>query len=143
MKSKSYIKGPYLDLIAEKQIAYCEVIAESYYKTGKNGIYSESAPNTTEILNDWFKPLVNAFILKNNYFFIGEWCTGILFDSYTGPDGVTTERLIFKPTENTGNAALAKQEYLKVYKLTHLKKRKNIFNIIVDNFKKLLYNNTR
>ena len=118
MKNKSYVSDGPLKL--NESMRYGQILAESYYKTDKKGIYKESTPNTSEILNLWFWPCVNCFEMRNQYVFIGEWCTGLFIDVYTGPDGITTERIIFKPTEETCNEKLACETLNKIYAAKYL-----------------------
>lgn len=105
MKSKSIVtEGP---IKLNATLHYGQILAESYYTFDKKGIYKESSPNTSEILNQWFWPCVNCFEMRNQYVFIGEWNTGLFIDVYTGPDKITIERIIYKPTEETTNENLA------------------------------------
>ena len=47
MKNKSYVSDGPLKL--NESMRYGQILAESYYKTDKKGIYKESTPNTSEI----------------------------------------------------------------------------------------------
>lgn len=109
MKSKSIVtEGPFK---LGESMRYAQILAESYYTTTRAGVYKESTPNTSEILNLWYDPLGPALTMKGEYFYLGDWCTGLTLDIYTGPDGVTTERIIYKPTESTCNLQQAQEAF--------------------------------
>lgn len=109
MKNKSIMTpGPFK---LGESLRYAQILAESYYTTTRAGVYKESTPRTDEILNLWFEPVGPLLTMKGEYFFLGDWCTGLILDIHKGPDGITTERIIYKPTESTVNAQQAREAF--------------------------------
>ncbi|MBO7735278.1 MAG: hypothetical protein J6S67_22120 [Methanobrevibacter sp.] len=119
MKNKSYVTAGPLEL--NESMRYGQILAESYFTTTRTGVYKESTPNTSEILNQWFWPLVDCFEMRGGYVYIKEWNTGLFIERYTGPDEISTERIIFKPTPDTSNESAALEALNGVFKDRYLK----------------------
>lgn len=105
MKSKSIIniKKRFAAEIAAGVHGYGATLAESYWKQDSAGFIIESQPVTSEILNGFFYPATPS-VKDNGRVYVGRWFTGVIVEEITGPGGVHTERIKFKPDEESAAA---------------------------------------
>lgn len=108
MKNKSYNSGgPWKIANDPNRLFFGDILAESYWKKDKDGNIKQSEPVTSEILDQWLYPL--KYYLDGFKVFLDGYYLGLFIDVFTTPDGVTTERIVFKPDETCPDGATLKK----------------------------------
>lgn len=111
MKSKSFITDGPLLIAQKRPLKFGEVLAESYWSEKKPGFYKESEPRTSEILNKWFfcTRESNIRVAADGKIYLFNWYTGIRLEVYTQAEGITAERLTFKPDAESNNPEIMRE----------------------------------
>lgn len=111
MKNKSFVTDGPLLIAQQRELKFGEVLAESYWTVSKSGVYKASEPSTSEILNKWFFCLYDSQIrvAADGKIYLFNWYTGIRLEVYTQADGITTERLTFKPDAESNNPEIMRE----------------------------------
>lgn len=108
MKSKSYNSGgPWKIANDPNRLFDGDILVESYWKKDKEGNIKQSEPTTSQILDEWMYPL--KYYVDEGKVCLDGYYLGCRVEVITTPEGVVTERIVFKPDETTPDGATLKK----------------------------------